>query len=408
MLRHLAFFEELGKMEESDSGWRGVSAGLVVMRLVDQWIEDGPSRSRTDTWAVGAVREAVAQIVESTPTRRILTSIVDVMVSSTAIDMHAICPRLMAYGQSLEYEAKWSLAADVYQAIVAHAHPVEDSDLAIAAHLQMAFCLRTMGDLESASAMYYKASQLAFAANDLIGVLRGRLGDAKIAMAKGNLPQADLIVSETIAEAETHKLTEIQSRALNDRSHIAGLRGDYDRLIRYAYRSLEIAPVQRDRDRILNNIATAFRYLGLSDVARDSYLVLAATAQEQYVRWIAGLNLMELAAEQQSELQFDRYRRDFESVELTPFLRATYLLHVGRGYHALGQAATGVPYLKQAVEVASKHQLNQLAFEAETALADATRDERRVPAAKSATPWVEKDLRFVIDGIHDMKQLAGV
>ncbi len=154
------------------------------------------------------------------------------------------------------------------------------------------------------------------------------------------------------------------------------MRGDYDRLIRYAYESLELAPAQRDRDRNLNNIATAFRHLGLVDVARDSYLVLAATAEEQYVRWIAGLNLMELAAEQGSELQFEQYRREYESVELTPFLRVTYLLHVGRGYHALGRANAGIPYLEQAIDLASQHQLNQLMFEAEGALlAEAQRDE---------------------------------
>ncbi len=148
MPRHLAFFEELGKMDESDSGWRAVSAGLVVMRFVDQWIEDGPSKSRIDTWTVGAVREAIAQVADTTPIRRILTSIVDAMVSSKTVDLHVLCPRLMAYGQALEYDAKQvDRAADVYQTIVAHAHPIEDSDLAIAAHLQVAFCLRTLGDL---------------------------------------------------------------------------------------------------------------------------------------------------------------------------------------------------------------------------------------------------------------------
>jgi tetratricopeptide (TPR) repeat protein len=407
MLRHLVFFEELGKMEESDSAWRSVSAGLVVMRLVDQWVEDGPSKSRMDSWAVGAVREAVAQIADTTPIRRILTSIVDVMVSSPVIDMHTLCPRLMAYGQSLEYESKWPLAADVYQTIAAHAHPVEDSDLAIAAHLQLAFCLRTLGDLDRAAAVYAQASQLASAANDMIGVLRGRLGDAKIAIAKGNLPHADAIVCETLAQADEHHLTDIRVRALNERVHIAGLRGEYDRVIRYAYQSLEIAPAQRDRDRGLTNIATAFRYLGLTDVARDSYLVLVATAEEQYVRWVAALNLMELAAEQQSELQFDKYRRDFESVDLTPYLRVMYHLHVGRGYHALGQASLGVPYLEQAIELASKHKLNQLMFEAESALAEAVRVERKVVTRPTA-PFMDDELQSVIDQIHNMKELAGV
>ena len=64
------------------------------------------------------------------------------------------------------------------------------------------------------------------------------------------------------------------------------------------------------------------------------------TAQEQYIRWMAELNLMELAATQGIELQFDKYRRDLESADFTPLLRVTYLLHVGRGYHTLGQSGS--------------------------------------------------------------------
>jgi len=113
-------------MDEKDAAWRSVSAGLVTMRLVDQWIADGAT-SRVDAWGVSAVREAIGAIAETTPIRRILTSVLDVLVSSSATDLHALCPRLMAYGQALEYESKWTLAADVYATIVAHAHPVEDA-----------------------------------------------------------------------------------------------------------------------------------------------------------------------------------------------------------------------------------------------------------------------------------------
>lgn len=393
-------------MEESDAGWRGVSAGLVVMRLVDQWIADGPSASCMDSWAVSAVREAIAAMIETTPIKRILTSVVDVMTSATATDMHALCPRLMAYGQALEYEAKWSLAADVYATIVAHAHPVEDSDLAVAAHLQLAFCLRTLGDLDSAAVSYRQASRIAYAANDMIGILRARLGDAKIAIGRGNLPEAEHIVNETIACADAKSLTEIMWRGLNERVLIAGLRGQHDNVIKYAYQSLAIAPGQRDRDRGLHNIATAFRHLGLLDVARDAFLVLTATAQEQYVRWISGLNLMELAAIQGSELQFDKYRRDYESAEFTPVLRITYLLNVGRGYHALHQSEAAIPYLEQALQLAEKHHLNQLVFQAEAALAEVRQPTRR--SDDSTHVPITDDMRCAIHTIQGLKEMAGV
>ena len=37
-LRHAAFFSELSSLGDSDSSWRAVTAGLVVLRLVDAWV----------------------------------------------------------------------------------------------------------------------------------------------------------------------------------------------------------------------------------------------------------------------------------------------------------------------------------------------------------------------------------
>ncbi|HEY4218946.1 MAG TPA: hypothetical protein VGM67_17515 [Gemmatimonadaceae bacterium] len=405
-LRHLAFFEELGKMDETDASWRSVSAGLVTMRLVDNWIADGATLSRFDSWSVSAVREAIAGVPETTPLRRMLGNIVDMVVSSPVRDFHALCPRLMAYGQTLQYDAKWSLAADVYQTIVTQCNPVDEADIVVNSFIQLGFCLRTLGDFDAATAAYSQASQLALATGDLIGVLRGRLGDAKIAIARGNMPYAESIVEEAIVRAEEHGLKDLTARALDARAHIAGLRGQHDLAIRYSYDALRLSASPRDRDRTLSNIATGFRYLGLVDVARDAYLVLATTAQEQYVRWMAELNLMELAADEGIELHFDKYRRDLETADLTPLLQVTYLLHVGRGYHALGKSELGIPYLERAVQLASEQALNQLMFEAEAALSNAMRRQRHTNPTQDRSSI--RTIQPVIDAIHEMKVLAGI
>jgi tetratricopeptide (TPR) repeat protein len=335
-----------------------------------------------------------------------LTSIVDAMVSTSTVDMHLLCPRLMAYGQALDYDAKWSLAADVYATIVAHAHPVEDSDLVIAANLQLGYCLRTIGELDDALTAFDQASRVAMQAGDMIGVLRSRLGDAKVAMARGNMPHAEALVDKTIEDAQQHGLREIHANALTDRAFIAGAAAQYDRVIRYSYAALELSTSPRHRDRVLNNIATGFRFLGLYDSARDAYVILSATAQEQYIRWMADLNLMELAASQGSELQFDRYRRDLESADFTPQLRVTYLLQVGRGFHSLGEQEKAVSYLERAIEAAADHQLNALLFEAEGALAE-TRSRRARPKVVEAETF-DPSIQPVIDAIQEMKDLATV
>jgi tetratricopeptide (TPR) repeat protein len=376
------------------------------MRLVDDWLAAPRGSVMSESWGVTAVREAIGEIEDNTPLRRILTSIVEAVVSAPAGDVHTVAPRLMAFGQSLEYDAKWLLAADVYQVIVAHSDAVADADLVVSAYIQLAFCFRTMQYLDAASHAYARAAEVAHAAGDMMGVLRGRLGDAKVAAARGNMPQAESILIETIDRARAEGMNDLESRALVERAYVAGTSGEHDRAIRFSYAALETSVDSRDRDRILSNIATGFRLLGLHDTARDAYLVLAATAQEQYARWLAEINLMELAAQQRIELQFDKYRRDLEDADLTPFLRVMYLLHVGRGYHSLGRAEQGISYLEEAVEAASRYELNQLLFEAEAALDQARR--REAKTYPQSTSSAEISVKDVIDAVQQMKVMAGI
>src|SRR6266516_6538190 len=96
MLRHLAFFEELAGMDESDPVWRSVSAGLVTMRLIDSWIEEGPAALGKDSWRVNAVLSEIEQIPSTMPVRAILRSVVSTMVNTRMSDLHPVIPRLMA------------------------------------------------------------------------------------------------------------------------------------------------------------------------------------------------------------------------------------------------------------------------------------------------------------------------
>ena len=401
MLRHVAFFEELGKLDESNAEWRSVTAGLVVMRLVDRWIADGVVA--TDGWGASAVRDAVAAIPATTPLQRILASIVDRICDAPRVDVRALSPRLMAYGQALEYDAKWHLAIDVYETIINHADPIEDADLLATAYIQLGSSLRNVGALGAASISYEKAHDVAVGAGDMIGVLRARIGEAKVAIARGNMPNAETILDDTIRRAQGESFADVRSRALHDRATVAGLRGQYNQAIQFAYSALNLSTSQRERDRILADIATGFLSLGLLDVARDAYLVLIATAQDQYVRWTAGLNLMDIAGRQGAEPLFDRYRREFMGAELTPFLQVWYLITVGNGYRQLGRPEAGVLYLEQAVVLADTNGFNQLLFEAEAALAVAEKPVRRAP-----TTWmpVPTEVEGIAEAIREMRTLA--
>src|SRR5205085_2889280 len=128
-------------------------------------------------------------------------AITDVLEASTVVDMGTLAPRMVAYGQLLEYDAKWTLAADVYSSILGHTHPVQEADVATHAHLRRGFCLRQMGDIPGSLAAYQTAGDIAKSANDMVGVLSARIGEAKAAIARGNMPQAQQILDETITRA---------------------------------------------------------------------------------------------------------------------------------------------------------------------------------------------------------------
>ena len=148
-LRHLPFFETLATYAEHDPAWRTATAGLVVLRLVDAWLEDG-AEVKGDAWGVKAVEAAIDRIDDGTPIKAILGGVVEAMTTAALPHARVVVPRLMAYAKALEYDARWSLAADVYDSVIAHTHPVQESDTAITAHLQRAICLRTLGRLDEA------------------------------------------------------------------------------------------------------------------------------------------------------------------------------------------------------------------------------------------------------------------
>ena len=364
-VRHLPFFTELAGLDDGDVSWRSVSAGLVVLRLVDAWVEEGAAAVAADGWGVRSVEAAIEEMPAGIPARAVLHSIVEAVKSSATSDMHAIAPRLMAYGRALDLDAKWALAADVYETVIAHVHPVEEADVAIAAHLRLAYCQRSVGALDEASRSYDAANAIARDVDDMFGILRAQIGAAKIAIARGNMPSAERLLDDTIARAAAREdLVEVHAMALQDRATVALHRGRYDLAVELAYASLELTQDSVNRDRLLSDIAAAFYMLGIRSAARDAYLVLEATAQEQYQRWFASMNLMEIAAREGSMPMFERYRRTLVGAALPPALEAQFRLQAAESYEALAQPDEAAHEAERAREIAVQYGFNEVAFKA--------------------------------------------
>ncbi|MES2176242.1 MAG: hypothetical protein V4550_00145 [Gemmatimonadota bacterium] len=387
----MPFFSELASLDENDPSWRSVSAGLVVLRLVDTWIEEGAAAVAADGWGIRSVAAAIEEMPLGTPARAILTSTLDALTSARCGDMHVVAPRLMAYAQSLDTDAKWHLAADVYETVIAYTHPTQESDDAIRAHVRLSICRRQLGELDVAEEVAAQAGIIAQAVGDLVGSLHARIAEAKVSVARGNYPRAEIMLDDTIRRAELADLQQFRAAAIQERSDVAHLKGDYEYAIKLGYEALDKLGDDRARDRMLADIAGAFYKLGIRSAARDAYVLLSVTAQEQYVRWAAIINLMEIASDDGSLPLFERHRRYLDGQALPPLLRAQFLVHAGEGLSRLGNNEGARRNLVNAIEFAQQYGYNRLVFHAEAQL-----------AGLSDIPRVAQDESPIPDGLAEI------
>jgi hypothetical protein len=319
------------------------------------------------------------------PARAVLASVVEALRTSKTGDMHSISPRLMAYARALDLDAKWALAADVYETVIAHVHPVEESDVAIAAHLWLAYCQRSLGWLDEAAASYEAASAIASDVDDMFGILRAQIGAAKIAMARGNMPSAERLLDDTIARAsQNNQLVDVHALALQDRANVAFHRARYDLAVELAYASLELTTDPINRDRLLSSVASSFYMLGVHSAAKDAWLILEATAQDQYNRWYASINLMEMAAREGSMPLFERYRRSLATMSFPPALEAQFYLQTAESYEALSEFDSAALAAERARTISERYGFNQTSFAAEAVHARVLRGQPKAPLAPEA------------------------
>lgn len=400
-LRHLPFFEFLASRSESDAEWRMASAGLLVVRLVDSWVEERQASIENDDWAIPSVRAAIDAVDEGTPIRPLLDRVVDAIEQPSGRIQQAATP-LMAFGQALEFEAHWSLAADVYHTVLAHVDPIAEADTSFAANIRLGECYQNLGQHTDARATLRIAEDIATTMGDMVGILRARLEQAKVDLVEGKYRQADALYEEAVNRAQGPAFNDVRSRALHGRANVAFNRGQYELSIQVAYEAMRCSQSPKERDRILSAIAVAFLELGVYSAARDAFMVLSATAQEQFVRWAATLNLLEIASQTGAETLFEMYRRQLVTQPLPPRMSTSYQLNVGLAYRRFGSYDRARQHLQRAVAMAGEHGFTKYLLEAEDAL---NRLEKPAPPPRRLCT-LSLDTEEVAAAIHQMREAA--
>jgi tetratricopeptide (TPR) repeat protein len=405
MIRHQIYFDTLGSMREDSASWRSVFAGLSVLRLVDAYAQGG-STANPPNWAhLHSVRAAIEEMSEGDVIRGVLTNLLDEMTGRSAVD-DSVCVALLGYGRALDYEASWGLATDVFSTVAKLTKPERNARLAVEANVAVGGAARRNGDWETSARAYSQAAYIADTLGDHPGVLTVQVGIANTYFAKGNLPQAQLILDDVIVQARDQALPEIQGMALHSRAVLTSRQGEHAEGLKLAYEALGLTSKPAEKDQVLGDIAGMFTELGMHDSARDAHLILAAAAQTKFVRWSATLNLMELASLDGMEEQFDTYARELASAPTGVWVRAHYLLFLGEGFDRLGRQDAAVEALEEAATFAEANQIHLVAFKAQDALSRVRSAPRALPNFTPTPAWVPDDVGTVVRAISELRKVT--
>ena len=405
MIRHQVYFDTLGSMKEDSASWRSVFAGLSVLRLVDAYADAGSPAIPADWAQLHSVRTAIDAVGEGDPVRGVLTIAFAEATKRSAID-DTVLASLLAYGRALDYEASWGLATDVFSTVAKLAKPEKNARLVVEAHLAVGGAARRSGDWDTSARAYSQAAYIADTLGDFAGVLWVQIGIANTYLAKGNLPQAEIILDDAIVQARDKHLPEVQGMALHSRAVVAQRRGDHAEGLKLAYEAYGLTVMPTERDQVLEDIAAIFTDLGMRDAARDTHLIVAATAQTQLVRWTATINLMELASVDGMEDAFDSYAREVASAACGAWVHSHFLLFYGEGLHRLGRLEQAEETLREAAAFAGSNQLHEIEFRAQSALTAVRSTASKASSFATPPTWVPDDVASVVRAISDLRKSA--
>ena len=373
MLRHAVFFETLDRIQDETSPeWRSIFAGLVVLRLADDWLAFGPHVVTTDITGLRSVRAAIDAVPDGHSAHSILLGAVKAIEEAESADIDIVAPHLMAYGTTLVYSGLWALAIDAFEVVLEYGQQTQPClPIAVEAAARIASAKRQSGDLAGATVAYTFLRKLAEQTGDTKHRLTADHNFAKLAAARGDLPKAEQLLEEVIRafpEQLRADHPDFYSMVLHDQGDIARQRGQFEKAIRITYDALQITKSPRERDYRLVNLAAMFFAQGSWQIAQDAFLILMATTQEANIRWLATLNLFEISLLSERIDDFHRYRKELEAVELPPFMRTHFYSVLGQGYSQQNKPVQAKRAIQQAIALASAHGLNQQLFAAEQLL----------------------------------------
>lgn len=261
---------------------------------------------------------------------------------------------------------------------------------------------RRLGGWEESARWYAVAQELGDATDDRRLSALALSGMGQTLREKGNLPGAFEAHREALSQGLAIGDCHVQGIAHHDLMADEKLRGNHSEAIRHGWEAVRLYPSERDRLRALTDLASAFVEAGDLVAADNAYTVVAHTSEE-FIYRVSALDALAYVEALRGNRQGFEQRLD--AVDATAwrqgstFMVSQLLYYRGKAYALLGDVELAERWLQEARAFSEEHSINQIAFDAETALA-ALKAGGGTDDARSDTPADPIALEGV-DGIRD-------
>src|SRR5208283_1863928 len=86
-LKHLPFFEAVSEAAENSPNAHAATAGLLILRLIDNWVLAGPMMVEPESVSVKSVRKAIMRLAPADPSREVLLGLINAMQTVREVDV---------------------------------------------------------------------------------------------------------------------------------------------------------------------------------------------------------------------------------------------------------------------------------------------------------------------------------
>jgi tetratricopeptide (TPR) repeat protein len=414
-LPHAIFLQRVSGREAAMTleGRLGQGA-FLALRLVDLLASDRPPVSSdafhyqwvaTDRFC----RELRAAATEGAHVHGIAASASD---SYRLSDIQQIAPALFAYALFLETELRLEEALDVLTTLLLVVGNRLSSTDAVAAQLRFARVHRKLNRFDEAEAAYAEAGELATLSGDRYSALLSRIGQANAVLGRGNLANAERLLTGILADARAAGEQDAEARAEQGIAATLYYMGQSVEAIPHAWRACELYDEESSRLRALTDVGVMLLSLGDAVAAERALSEVVRLGGMQDGVSNAMIELMHCASFRRDHVGFARWReRCAERLsDMPPNIRADFYLKQGIGQARFSRYRRAEVLMREALEIAGAAGLHEVEFRIERILAGLPDCKQGV--AREAEPATEPvvqtaELREVSESLAQLSGSVG-